>query len=211
MALIKCPECKKNVSDKAIACPDCGYPIGEYAAKPWASLNCRGECFSDSTGRVWRMLGKDIYARRMLVISEEIVEMRAYHSEPVNVTWEKCDLRRYLNSSFFEKLPIGLKDNVVETFLDNEALQWNGSSWKEVYGNPTHDKTFLLRWKEYKFYFDRGSMGIARYDYSKEWWWPRSPHTWDGSESVAAHRSAYECHEFANKIGGVRPALVLNL
>jgi hypothetical protein len=27
MSLIKCPECSKKVSDKAISCPDCGYPI----------------------------------------------------------------------------------------------------------------------------------------------------------------------------------------
>lgn len=27
MALIKCPECGKKVSDKAIACPNCGYPM----------------------------------------------------------------------------------------------------------------------------------------------------------------------------------------
>ena len=27
MALIKCPECGKDVSDKSIACPSCGYPI----------------------------------------------------------------------------------------------------------------------------------------------------------------------------------------
>ena len=31
MALIKCPECgKKNVSDSAIACPNCGFSIKEY-------------------------------------------------------------------------------------------------------------------------------------------------------------------------------------
>lgn len=27
MALILCPECKKEVSDKATNCPVCGYPI----------------------------------------------------------------------------------------------------------------------------------------------------------------------------------------
>ena len=26
MALIKCPECQKEISDKADACPSCGYP-----------------------------------------------------------------------------------------------------------------------------------------------------------------------------------------
>jgi hypothetical protein len=27
MALIPCPECRREVSDKAPACPGCGYPI----------------------------------------------------------------------------------------------------------------------------------------------------------------------------------------
>ena len=29
MALIKCPECGKEISDKAAACPSCGCPIAE--------------------------------------------------------------------------------------------------------------------------------------------------------------------------------------
>jgi hypothetical protein len=32
MALIKCPECARQVSDAAVACPGCGYPIAEGAA-----------------------------------------------------------------------------------------------------------------------------------------------------------------------------------
>ncbi len=27
MALIKCKECGKEISDKAVACPNCGYPL----------------------------------------------------------------------------------------------------------------------------------------------------------------------------------------
>ena len=27
MALINCPECEKQISDKANSCPDCGFPI----------------------------------------------------------------------------------------------------------------------------------------------------------------------------------------
>ena len=29
MALIKCPECKTDISDKARSCPKCAYPIAE--------------------------------------------------------------------------------------------------------------------------------------------------------------------------------------
>lgn len=28
MALIKCPECRNELSDKANFCPHCGYPLG---------------------------------------------------------------------------------------------------------------------------------------------------------------------------------------
>lgn len=36
MALISCPECRREVSDKAPACPHCGYPInmGGRPARP---------------------------------------------------------------------------------------------------------------------------------------------------------------------------------
>ena len=30
MALIKCPECGKTISDRAVTCTDCGYPIQEW-------------------------------------------------------------------------------------------------------------------------------------------------------------------------------------
>ena len=33
MPLMKCPECGKMISDQAVACPDCGYPIRELEYK----------------------------------------------------------------------------------------------------------------------------------------------------------------------------------
>lgn len=37
MALIHCPECNKEVSDRAYACPNCGFPIADYLqeAEAW--------------------------------------------------------------------------------------------------------------------------------------------------------------------------------
>ena len=35
MALIKCPECGKEISDKATACPNCGYPIDGKCRSVW--------------------------------------------------------------------------------------------------------------------------------------------------------------------------------
>ena len=41
MGLIKCPECQHDVSDKAAACPKCGYPIAAYtqSAQPQTESN----------------------------------------------------------------------------------------------------------------------------------------------------------------------------
>ena len=38
MALISCPECSHEVSDQAVACPHCGYPLREKPAAPSPSL-----------------------------------------------------------------------------------------------------------------------------------------------------------------------------
>lgn len=34
MALIKCPECSKEISDKAISCPNCGVPLAKMGVIP---------------------------------------------------------------------------------------------------------------------------------------------------------------------------------
>jgi len=38
MTLIDCPECRRQVSSQALACPACGYPITQPAPLPVASV-----------------------------------------------------------------------------------------------------------------------------------------------------------------------------
>lgn len=38
MALIKCPECGKEISDKAAVCPSCGYPISTITSGNLANV-----------------------------------------------------------------------------------------------------------------------------------------------------------------------------
>jgi len=33
MSLIKCPECSKEISDKAVSCPNCGMPLDNFNIK----------------------------------------------------------------------------------------------------------------------------------------------------------------------------------
>src|SRR2546425_8362560 len=50
MALIKCPECERDVSDKATVCPHCGYPVTPTAqgARPVQVI--------EQTGKVWKAI-----------------------------------------------------------------------------------------------------------------------------------------------------------
>lgn len=48
MALIKCPECERDLSSKATACPHCGYPIERTAQGP------RRVQIIEQTGRRWK-------------------------------------------------------------------------------------------------------------------------------------------------------------
>jgi hypothetical protein len=42
MALIPCPECRRQVSDRALACPGCGYPLDRPPAQPAAPTPAGG-------------------------------------------------------------------------------------------------------------------------------------------------------------------------
>lgn len=51
MALINCPECNKEISDKAKSCPNCGFPIQEQIIKSKSSsikVNICPKC-----GEIW--------------------------------------------------------------------------------------------------------------------------------------------------------------
>ena len=52
-------------------------------------------------GYNWRVL--DIHNNRALIITEDIIEQRAYHDVYRDITWADCALRKYLNGEFYNK------------------------------------------------------------------------------------------------------------
>ncbi|WP_249303408.1 zinc-ribbon domain-containing protein [Qiania dongpingensis] len=78
MALIKCPECGKEVSDKAAACPNCGFPLDLYAEAKRdnkADSNCH-----DKYGRFSNKESK-IKASREKLQEALNKQTRSYHSQ----------------------------------------------------------------------------------------------------------------------------------
>ena len=57
MALINCPECNKQVSDSAISCPCCGYPINPVK-EPRKKTSTRKTKRANGSGTVYKLSGK---------------------------------------------------------------------------------------------------------------------------------------------------------
>ncbi|MCL2189664.1 MAG: helix-turn-helix domain-containing protein [Defluviitaleaceae bacterium] len=146
----------------------------------------------------WRVL--DINGDKALIITENVIEARAFHSmSDINnrVTWATSDIRKYLNGAFLRTLPN--QSCIVETTVVNLDNPWYGS---QIYAD-TLDKIFLLSYEELVRYFgDSGDlanrkgvsydvMGLQygdaihdEYDKARSvlnlagfnaWWWLRSP------------------------------------
>ena len=69
MALIKCPECGKEISDKAISCPGCGAPMGQQMTSAYQMLIPQ-EKYKSSMGSLLRL---SVFLTWILGISATVV------------------------------------------------------------------------------------------------------------------------------------------
>lgn len=58
MALLKCPECTHDVSDKAASCPNCGYPMNMQTSTKPRIRNGKPTKLPNGFGTVYKMSGK---------------------------------------------------------------------------------------------------------------------------------------------------------
>lgn len=52
MALIKCPECGREISDKALACPSCGMPISQTVTNPVHTIETEDPVVSNGKKKI---------------------------------------------------------------------------------------------------------------------------------------------------------------
>lgn len=115
MALIKCPECGKDVSDKAQSCPNCGFPISrvEVEQKPLVGVSVSDSYvfyFNDKTLEIERF-GKTIIKDD---ISNFYISSSTKGSKP-------AILVKHINSSNMLILEIGNKQKKLEPLLKQTA------------------------------------------------------------------------------------------
>ena len=122
---------------------------------------------------------------RVLAISEFGLDSHAYNGSYGEITWEHCDLRRWLNDDFLNAAFDS--DEQSKILLADVSADKNPKS-KADPGNTTQDRIFVLSIKEVEHYFDSKNdrfckatpYAVARgskvyRDIGTCWWWTRTP------------------------------------
>lgn len=123
-------------------------------------------------GYDWRVL--DVQDGKALVLSEKVLSKQAYHPAGGEISWEKSDMREYLNGAFYdETFSDEEKANITETDIENKSNSQYGTGA----GKDTTDKVFLLSIKEVEQYIPDSAERIAEDIETGEaaLWWLRTP------------------------------------
>ena len=206
MALINCPDCGRQVSDRASFCPNCGCPSsawqGSSAGIP-SSLRVGQHFTMGSWGGEpieWRVLDGD--GNRILAISEDGLDCKPFNEDRSRGnSWYSSDLCNWLNNEF---LAGGFSEDERYSIREVTCLSVDEA---ERYFEDDDDR--ICKPTPYAVqqgaYVDDSTGGCG--------WWLRSP----GCDSSYAARVNFDgdVDSFGwivvATLDAVRPALILNL
>ncbi|MDR0196869.1 MAG: fibronectin type III domain-containing protein [Oscillospiraceae bacterium] len=180
----------------------------------------------------WKVL--DVKDGKALIITNKIITYGWYNGTITEVTWENCDLRAYLNGSFYNSFDKSDKARIAKTKVINKNNPWYGTPG----GKATDDYIFLLSLEEVVKYFgDSGKLSNRPGDaawisdqYSGEriaytpggsavGWWLRSPGLYGIAAASVANNG--DVLVFGGRVdaegdydifySGVRPAMWIKL
>ena len=184
----------------------------------------------------WLVLDYDAATHRVLLLSRYGLDAKPYNTEIVDITWEKCTLRTWLNGEFmnnaFSKVEQGA---ILTTAVDNSKSQ-GLSGWDTNGGNNTQDKIFLLSYAQANKYLgvtseDGNNMKprVSPTAYALKqgaltsssdntadgsaagWWWLRSPGRYPRVAADVYPDGSLDCGFVNFDSAVVRPALWINL
>ena len=144
---MKCQYCNVEVPYDRTICPnnDCYRPIKPLPIPPNGKIQFGGYD--------WYVLEKQ--ENKMLILSEKVIEKRVYHSNECVITWETCDMRKYLNGEFYNSFSRYDHSRIIEVLNENNDNPWYGTSG----GGSTTDRIFLLSIEEViKYFGDSGQL-----------------------------------------------------
>lgn len=175
----------------------------------------------------WLVL--DVDGDRALVISRYLLDCKPYNEDRVDITWEDCTLRYWLNDYFFyNAFDEDEQDRILTAKVKADINPYYRSTDP---GDDTRDRIFLLSVKEAEFYFDSdrerrcaateyaiaqgaGSSG----DYSTVdgedtcWWWMRSTANYQNRAALVDKDGSADYRNYVNtRDDGVRPVMWIDL
>ena len=137
----------------------------------------------------WLVLEKK--SKELLLISRYVLDCRQYHHDRVTTTWEKCDIRKWLNNEFLKE---AFSPEERERIKESKVTNADNPEQKTKGGNDTVDRVFLLSIQEASKYFtDDSSRQCKSTQFVEDKnflidesgfsdWWLRSP----GAKKYAA-------------------------
>lgn len=152
-------------------------------------------------GRNWKILA--IEENKALLLSVNAVANMPYHKSSADVTWESCDLRKYLNEDYYKTFSDEERAMIVPVENENP----DNDSYGTDGGATTTDKIFLLSSQEAEAY-------EGKYKSSGEnSWWLRSPGRTNGHAACVRKYGdlSKKGFEVTRSENGVRPALWIRI
>ena len=77
---------------------------------------------------------------KALLLCDKVLEIRPYHKDFIDITWEQCTLRQFLNSDFFNLFNLADRSRIVKSTVSNAKNPKYGTDG----GVDTFDYVFLL-------------------------------------------------------------------
>ncbi|MGX7112224.1 DUF6273 domain-containing protein [Gemella cuniculi] len=155
---------------------------------------------------------------KVLLLAKNCIDSLPWHKTHEAITWDKSDIRTWLNGEFLQKaFTPEEQDSILTTDLDNS----DNLKYGTTVGENTKDKVFLLSGAEVEKYFSSESARRAQPTvyatshgaYSNGSgecaWWLRSPGVTETSPAYIASAGMFgnRAHEVNETIIGVRPAI----
>lgn len=156
---------------------------------------------------------------KMFLVSRYCLDSQLYNDEYIDVTWETCSIRTWLNNDF---LNAAFSAEEQTKICDTDVTNGANFTYKTSGGNNTVDKLFLLSLSEVRNVFpsaaeriaDSTAYALAQGAYQEprfgtSWYWTRTPgYTHDSAVYVCGEGDTYfSGHIVTQEAGAVRPAM----
>ena len=184
----------------------------------YIKFGCYPQNNNDKEPIEWLVL--EVNDKEALLVSRYGLDCKHYHHKKVPITWEQCDLRKWLNNDFLKAAFSAEEQQKIKL---SDVVNENNRKYDTSGGNNTQDHVFCLSLAEAERYFknDRErqcrptALAKVHGAYSSDdgycWWWLRSPgHYQCNASSVNSDGALYPYGgHVCNVSYAVRPALRL--